>query len=86
MPMFDLRDAAGVLLEVNACREARPHNYIKVNAFDSTRGFETMRLSFIVNRPPSEPGFNLDRQQGPGRTQRYSLRSYAVDRPGGSRY
>lgn len=86
LPMFDLRDAAGVLLEVNACRTAHPHYYIKVNAFDSTRGFETMRLSFIVNRPPSEPGFNLDRQQGRGRIQRYSLRSYAADRPGGSRY
>ncbi len=86
LPMFDLRDAAGVLLEVNACRKAHPHHYIKVNAFDSTRGFETMRMSFIVNRPETEPGFNLDRQQGPGRVQRYSLRGYAADKPGGSRY
>ncbi|NPT40417.1 ribulose bisphosphate carboxylase small subunit [Paraburkholderia sp. 1N] len=86
LPMFDLRDAAGVLLEVNACRKTYPHHYIKVNAFDSTRGFETMRMSFIVNRPPTEPGFNLDRQQGPGRVQRYSLRAYAADKPGGSRY
>ncbi|WP_168788623.1 ribulose bisphosphate carboxylase small subunit [Paraburkholderia aromaticivorans] len=86
LPMFDLRDAAGVLLEVNACRKTYPHHYIKVNAFDSTRGFETMRMSFIVNRPPAEPGFNLDRQQGPGRVQRYSLRGYAADKAGGSRY
>jgi ribulose-bisphosphate carboxylase small chain len=86
LPMFDLRDAAGVLLEVNACRKTYPHHYIKVNAFDSTRGMETMRMSFIVNRPPTEPGFNLDRQQGPGRVQRYTLRGYAADKPGGSRY
>jgi ribulose-bisphosphate carboxylase small chain len=75
-----------VLLEVNACRKTYPHHYIKVNAFDSTRGMETMRMSFIVNRPPTEPGFNLDRQQGPGRVQRYTLRGYAADKPGGSRY
>jgi ribulose-bisphosphate carboxylase small chain len=86
LPMFDLRDAAGVLLEVNACRKTYPHHYIKVNAFDSTRGMETMRMSFIVNRPPTEPGFNLDRQQGPGRVQRYTLRGYAADKPGGSLY
>ena len=82
LPMFDLRDAAGVLLEVNACRKTYPHHYIKVNAFDSTRGFETMRMSFIANRPPTEPGFKLDRLQGPGRVQRYTLRGYAADKPG----
>jgi ribulose-bisphosphate carboxylase small chain len=50
-----------VLQEVNACRAAHPQHYIKINAFDSVRGFETMRLSFIVNRPESkEPGFRLD--------------------------
>jgi len=50
-PMFDLRDPAGVMGEVVACRKAHPQNYIRVNAIDSTRGFETTRLSFIVNRP-----------------------------------
>jgi ribulose-bisphosphate carboxylase small chain len=79
LPMFDLRDAAGVMLEVNACREAHPHAYIKVNAFDSTRGVETMRLSFIVNRPPVETGFHLEREEGPGRMQRYRLRSKTLD-------
>lgn len=86
LPMFDLHDAAGVLQEVTACREARPQHYIKVNAFDSVRGFETMRLSFIVNRPDGEPGFRLTRQDGPGRVQRYGLAGYALDRPSGERY
>ena len=86
LPMFDLHDAAGVLQEVKACRAARPNHYIKVNAFDSTRGFETMRLSFIVNRPADEPGFRLNLEEGWGRTQRYSLTSYAGDRPAGERY
>lgn len=84
-PMFDLRDAAGVLFEVNACRRAHPHEYIKLNAFDSTRGFETMRMSFIVNRPPVEQGFHLEREEGPGRTQRYAVRANAVDRRTGRR-
>jgi ribulose-bisphosphate carboxylase small chain len=84
-PMFDLRDAAGVLLEVNACRRAHPHEYIKLNAFDSTRGFETMRMSFIVNRPPVEQGFHLEREEGPGRTQRYAVRANAVERRTGGR-
>jgi ribulose-bisphosphate carboxylase small chain len=86
LPMFDLHDAAGVLQEVRACRAARPQHYIKVNAFDSVRTFETMRLSFIVNRPDVEPGFRLNRQDVHGRVQRYSLSSYAGDRPSGERY
>ncbi len=86
MPMFDLKDAAGVLMEVNACRKAFPEHYIKVNALDSTQGWESTRLSFIVNRPKHEPGFRVVRQEGPERTVRYAIESYAVDRPEGSRY
>jgi ribulose-bisphosphate carboxylase small chain len=85
-PMFDLRDAAAILYEVNACRKAYPSRYIKVNAFDSTRGFETTRLSFIVNRPTDEPGFGLVRQEGAGRNIRYTITSYAAARPEGDRY
>jgi ribulose-bisphosphate carboxylase small chain len=85
-PMFDLRDAAAILYEVNACRKAYPSRYIKVNAFDSTRGFETTRLSFIVNRPTDEPGFGLVRQEGAGRNIRYTIAGYAAARPEGDRY
>lgn len=86
LPMFDLKDAAGVLMEVRACRAQYPDHYIKVNAFDSTHGFETLRLSFIVNRPANEHGFRLIRQEIDGRALRYTLQSYASDRPSGSRY
>jgi ribulose-bisphosphate carboxylase small chain len=85
-PMFDLRDAAGVMVEVDACRAAYPDRYVKVNAFDSTLGWETVRLSFIVQRPKEEPGFALERQEVAGRNQRYSIKSYAVQRPSGERY
>jgi ribulose-bisphosphate carboxylase small chain len=85
-PMFDLRDPAGVLQEVNVCRAANPQDYVKVLAFDSSKGFETIRMSFIVQRPDREPGFELVRAEGPGRAVRYTLRSYATGLPRGQRY
>jgi ribulose-bisphosphate carboxylase small chain len=85
-PMFDIRDAAGIMTEVNACRKTFPNHYIKVNAFDSTRGRESLRLSFIVGRPAAEPGFSLVREEGPGRSVRYTTRAYATERPEGERY
>jgi ribulose-bisphosphate carboxylase small chain len=85
-PLFDLRDPAGVMVEVDACRAAYPDHYVKVNAFDSSLGWETVRLSFIVQRPKEEPGFALERQEAAGRAQRYSIRSYAAQRPSGQRY
>ncbi len=86
LPMFTVRDGAAVLYEVNACRKAFPKHYVKVNAFDNTRGVESMCLSFIVNRPPEEPGFGLLRQEAAGRMLRYTTRGYAAERPSGERY
>jgi ribulose-bisphosphate carboxylase small chain len=86
MPMFDLRDAAGVLQEMNACRKTFPQHYIRLMAFDNTRGIESIAMSFIVNRPKDEPGFGLVRQEGAGRTMRYTVHSYATDRPETKRY
>jgi ribulose-bisphosphate carboxylase small chain len=73
MPMFDLKDAAGVLQEVRACRKANPDCYIKLNGFDSTRGFETMRMSFMVHRPKVEAKYKLRRDEDAGRLIRYTL-------------
>ncbi len=86
LPMFDIKDAAAVLYEVNACRKAYPQHYIKVNAFDNTRGTESVTLSFIVNRPSYEPGFGLIRQEADGRNIRYTVHSYATENPEGERY
>ena len=85
MPMFDLQDAAGVLMELKACRDAFPQHYIRLMAFDSTRGVESIAMSFIVNRPASEPGFALERQEVDGRSMRYTIRGYGADRPEGER-
>jgi len=78
MPMFDLRDAAGVMGEMKDCRKAFPNHYVRLMAFDSTRGVESIAMSFIVNRPKTEPGFFLDRQEMDGRTMRYTTRGYAA--------
>ena len=86
MPMFDLKDAAGVLLELHACRKTFPNHYIRLMAFDSTRGIESIAMSFIVNRPAHEPGFSLARQEVNGRTIRYTVQSYATNKPEGERY
>ena len=86
-PMFDLKDPAGILMEINACRKTFPDQYVRVTAFDSTHGTESVVLSFIVNRPKQEPGFRLIRTEEPGRSIRYSIESYAVaQRPEGARY
>ncbi|MFZ0256304.1 MAG: ribulose bisphosphate carboxylase small subunit [Gammaproteobacteria bacterium] len=86
LPMFDLKDPAGIMMEVNACRKAFPKHYIRVSAFDDTRGVESLQMSFIVNRPPEEPGFRLSRTDTVGRSMSYNLHSYAADKPAGERY
>ena len=73
LPMFDLEDPAGALMELKECRKVHADAYIKLNAFDSTRGFETMRMSFIVHRPKEEARYRLEREEGLGRTIHYKL-------------
>jgi ribulose-bisphosphate carboxylase small chain len=86
-PMFDLRDPAGIMMEIKRCRATFPNHYIRITGFDSTHTVESVVISFIVNRPPNEPGFRLSRQETSGRTMRYSVDSYAVHAaPEGARY
>ena len=86
MPMFDLQDAAGVMLELKNCRKTFPNHYIRLMAFDSTRNIESIAMSFIVNRPAKEPGFGVVRQEVNGRQVRYTIHSYATDKPEAERY
>ena len=85
-PMFDLRDPAGILMEINNCRKTFASHYIRVTAFDATRGVESPTMSYIVNRPQNEPGFGLVRQEIEGRSIRYTIHSYATDKGEGERY
>jgi len=85
-PMFDLKDPAGILLEINNCRKTFPNHYIRVVASSAVRGVESVTMSYIVNHPKKEPGFGLVRQEVDGRSIRYTIHSYATDKPEGERY
>lgn len=86
-PMFDVPDAAGVMFELNECRKVYGgRQYIRLSAFDATHTWESLRLSFITDRPAEEPGFALERQEIDGRSIRYTTRAYAANRPEGARY
>ena len=84
--MFDVKDPAAILYEINAWRKAYPTHYIRVGAYDRSKGRQTIALSFIVNRPNHDPGFTLARQEAHDRVMRYTLHSYATDKPRGERF
>jgi len=67
-------------------RKTFPNHYIRLTAFDATQGVESVQMSYIVNRPKTEPGFGLTRQEIGGRQIQYTVHSYATDKPEGERY
>jgi ribulose-bisphosphate carboxylase small chain len=73
LPMFDVHDAAAVLAEVRECRRVYPDHYVKVNAYDRSKGRQTTAFSFIVNRPDREPWIRLDRLESADRSIMYSF-------------
>jgi ribulose-bisphosphate carboxylase small chain len=87
-PLFDLTvEQAGVVMrELRACCEANPNDYVKLIAYDASKGRQTTALSFIVHRPAHEPGFRLNRIESHDRVVRYGLHPYAADAPAGNRY
>ena len=88
-PMFDLaEDEADVVMrDVNACREAHWHLYVKVVAYDRSKRRQTSAISFHRQPPEHEPGFRLERQETHDRVIRYTIHSYAgLNTPAGERY
>jgi ribulose-bisphosphate carboxylase small chain len=76
LPMFDIKDAAAVMLELNACRNVHAgRRYIRLSGFDSSPGWESVRISFIVGRPAEEPGFILTRNEVGGQAIQYTLQA-----------
>ncbi len=87
LPLFDCKDASAVMYELNECRKLNPEGYIKVQAFDASKGCESCVHSFIIQRPSFEPGFYTARQEYNGRMLKYTIQSYAVQaKPAGERY
>ncbi len=86
-PMFDLHDAAGVLMEINHCRKTFPSHYIRVTAFDATRGVESPTMSYIVNRPArTNRALAWCVRKWTAAAIRYTIHSYATDKSEGERY
>ena len=87
MPMFDLKDAAGVMAEVNACRAGVPeplHQGQRVR-LDARLG----DAAAVVHRQPARrrsPASRWCAQEAAGRNVRYTTHAYATDRPEGERY
>ena len=87
LPLFDIKDPAAVMYELQDCRKANTTGYIKMNAFDASIGTESCVSSFIVQRPSYEPGFYPSRQESNGRMIRYTINSYSTQgKPAGERY
>lgn len=86
LPLFDIKDSVAVMQTLNECKATFPNYYIRVSGYDRSHGRATTVLQFIVNRPAHEPGFQLERQETSDRQIRYTIRSYAADKPSGERY
>ena len=72
-PMFDLKDPKGAMMELDDCRKAHGDSYIRILAFDNSSGVESVKISFIVNRPKEEPTIHLQRTDIVDRAQRYAM-------------
>ena len=49
LPLWDTADTAAVLAELQACRQANPDAYIKINGYDPVRQGQV--VSFVARRP-----------------------------------
>ena len=78
LPLFDIKDAGSVMYELQSARKSCPDGYIRINAFDASYGTESCCMMFIVGRPSYEPGFFLERTDGPARQIIYTIKSYSV--------
>ncbi len=83
MPMFDLKDAAGVMMELNALPQdlsaaLHPPDGLRLDA----RRRESIAMSFIVNRPGQRARLRPRcARRSRGRQMRYTVHSYATDQP-----
>ena len=86
LPLFDIKDPAAILFEINMCKKAKPNYYVRL-LLSITLVVLSHVYSFIVNRPAYEPGFRLVRQEVAGRKLVYTIEAYAPSaKPEGERY
>ena len=87
LPMFDLRDAAGIMKELADCRRVYGDRYIRISraSIPRTAGSRCGSLSSSTGRRRS-PASGSTGRRSIGRNIRYTTRAYAADRPEGERY
>jgi len=52
LPLFDIKDPAAVLFELNMCRKAKPNFYVNVACFDNSREIKLkLRNQYFRRRP-----------------------------------
>ena len=83
LPYFDVLDVESIVAEVNRCRQTFPDEYIRRHGLRRQPRPSDHGAVFIVNRPKNEPGFRLNRTEGPGRTLAYTMDSYSAGAPHG---
>ena len=75
-----------MVYELNECRKVYGDRYIRVLAFDATPGWESCACpSSSTGRRRSPASASSARRPRAGRI-RYTIQSYATDRPEGQRY
>ena len=65
LPMFDIRDAAGVMHEISECRKAYPGRYIRVSAYDASKGRQTTRCRSSSTARPTSPASGWTGRRSP---------------------
>ena len=78
LPMFDIKDASAVMMELAECRKIYGDRYIRLSAFDSSHGWESVKISFIVE--PAEGGARLRSSAPGGERAEYPLHHTALRR------
>ena len=84
--MFDLNDAAGAMIELTRAARLTRDRYIRLSAFDATRGWGSIRLSFIVNRPPTRRASSSSGTRWAVARFNTPSSAYATQAPEGRRY
>jgi ribulose-bisphosphate carboxylase small chain len=60
LPLFEIPDAATIMYEISEARKAHPGVYMKINAFNNTRGVESTAIAFIIQRFLHPLGLRLE--------------------------
>ena len=86
MPMFDTQDASACFHRGRGVPGGVPEPLHQGERVQRPLHKQTIGLSFIINRPTTEPGFRLDRTELNDRHVAYTMHSYAAETPHGTRY